>query len=549
MIMVILKYLVWFGVALISTGLTIGIVSGSWGSAATAFLIAGAVAIGIWLLFLGRLGDPNRPGFWQRRSTQASTNAFVGTLAVFVMLGLINFVAVRNPQKFDLTENKIYTLATETQDVMKQLKQPVKLYLFDKDRNPQDVQILDQMKAASKQFNYEYIDPETNPTQAKRFEIKNDPNNHDVYVERGDRRQFVQTLNPQVRLQEPFVVNAVLKASLDRDAKVYFLQGHGERVLEQGQFGLSEALKVLDKRSLKPEPLNLAQLGKVPDDASVIVIAGAKQPLLEAEVKAIQEYQAKGGNLFLLVDPKTNPGVKPILDAWGLVLDQRFAIDASEAGRQLGSNPATPVVQTYNNHPITQRFGKDISFYPGARPIEIRIVDGVQANPIVLTAKESWAESNIEEKPVKLSEGDRPGPLPIGVALSRVVTPQAIPSPVPSVSPTASPSVSPSATPSPKPSATPATDLRKESRMVVFGNSSFATDGYFGQYLNGDVFVNSVSWLSQNDGQVLSVRPRSAKNRRLMITNEQMAVVGLIALAGLPLLGLITAGVIWAKQR
>jgi membrane protein implicated in regulation of membrane protease activity len=84
--MVVLKYLVWFGVALISTGLTIGIVSGSWGAAATAFIIAGVVAIGIWLLFLGRMGDPNRPGFWQRRSTQASTNAFVGTLAVFVML-------------------------------------------------------------------------------------------------------------------------------------------------------------------------------------------------------------------------------------------------------------------------------------------------------------------------------------------------------------------------------------------------------------------------------------------------------------------------------
>jgi ABC-type uncharacterized transport system involved in gliding motility auxiliary subunit len=547
--MVVLKYLVWIGTALISTGLTIGIVSGSWGAAATAFMIAGVVAIGIWLLFLGRLGDPNRPGFWQRRSTQASTNAFVGTLAVFVMLGLINFVAVRNPQKFDLTENKIYTLATETQDVMKNLRQPVKLYLFDKDRNPQDVQILDQMKAASKQFNYEYIDPETNPTQAKRFEIKNDPNNRDVYVERGDRRQFVQTLNPQVRLQEPFVVNAVLKASLDRDGKIYFLQGHGERVLEQGQFGLSEALKLLDKRSLKPEPLNLAQVGKVPDDASVIVIAGAKQPLLEAEVKAIQEYQAKGGNLFLLVDPKTNPGVKPILDAWGLVLDERFAIDASEAGRQLGSNPATPVVQTYNNHPITQRFGKDISFYPGARPIEIRVVEGIQANPIVLTAKESWAESNIDEKPVKLSQGDRPGPLPIGVALSRVVIPQASPSP--SVSPTASPGVSPTAspTPSPTPSAKPITDLRKESRMVVFGNSSFATDGYFGQYLNGDVFINSVSWLSQNDGQVLSVRPRNVKSRRLLITNEQMAIVGLIALAGLPLVGLVTAGVIWAKQR
>jgi hypothetical protein len=45
------------------------------------------------------------------------------------------------------------------------------------------------------------------------------------------------------------------------------------------------------------------------------------------------------------------------------------------------------------------------------------------------------------------------------------------------------------------------------------------------------------------------VRPRNVKSRRLLITNEQMAIVGLIALAGLPLVGLVTAGVIWAKQR
>ncbi len=551
MLKLLLKNLIWLGIGLISAGLTAGIISGLWGAIPTALMITGGVLIGIWLLFLGRMGTPGQPNFWQRRSTQASTNALVATLSVFVILGLINFLAVRHPQKIDLTENKIYTLATETQDVLKRLDQPVKLYLFDKDPNPQDRQLLDQLRAQTQKFAYEYIDPETSPTKAKQFGIKNDPNNHDVYVERGDRRRFVQTININARLQEPAVVNALIRSTLDRETKVYFLQGHGERALDASQYGMSQAIKVLEKRNLKPEGLNLASTGKVPDDAAVVIAAGPKQPLLEAEVKLLEDYQAKGGNLFLLVDPKSEPGLKGLLDRWGIGLDDRWAIDASDIGRQVGSNPATPIVQTYSDHPITRRFGRDISLYPGARPLEIRAVEGVQANPIVLTSEKSWAESNIEEKPVKLSEGDRPGPLPIGVALSRVVTEVAKPSPNPTASPIASPTASPSVSPTASPSPTPVINpgLRKESRLVVFGNSSFATDGYFGQYLNGDVFVNSVSWLSQDDGQVLSVRPRTAKNRRLLITNQQMAIVGLIALAGLPLAGLITAGVIWAKQR
>src|SRR4028118_2245509 len=102
-----LKYLFWLGPILTIAGLTARVVSGNWSQAPLGLLIAGLVIIGLWLLFLGSLA----PGFWGRRSTQVGTNAIISTLAVLVILGLINFLGVRYVQRVDLTENNLFSLS------------------------------------------------------------------------------------------------------------------------------------------------------------------------------------------------------------------------------------------------------------------------------------------------------------------------------------------------------------------------------------------------------------------------------------------------------
>ena len=85
--------------------------------------------------------------------------------------------------------------------------------------------------------------------------------------------------------------------------------------------------------------------------------------------------------------------------------------------------------------------------------------------------------------------------------------------------------------------------------MVVIGNSSFATDGLFNQQLNGDVFLNSVSWLSKIDSPTLAIRPKAATNRRLNMTVQQQIWLMLLSLVVFPLLGLVGAGALWARRR
>jgi ABC-type uncharacterized transport system involved in gliding motility auxiliary subunit len=567
----LLKYAVYFGVGLASAGLVAGLVTGSWDMVPTGLMIAGVVLMGIWVLFLGRFDAPGEQNFWQRRSTQVGTNAFISTLSVLAILGLLNFVAVRNVQKFDLTETQLFSLAPETLQVVKGLKEPVNLYIFSNDRNPADQELLAGLRAQNRNFNFEYVDAQTNPTLAQRFELKNDLVNKDVFVERFSKQQnrpinqFVQLINPQQRLSEARIVNALVRVNSDRRPKVYFLQGHGERSIEAGQQSIAQAVKTMTERNFEATALSLAQTGEVPIDAAIVAIVGPQKPLLEQEIKLLQDYQNRGGNLFILLDPKIQTGIDAWLQQWGVVLDERLAIDSSGLGKQFNLGPAAPVVNTYSNHPITNSFRNSYAVFPSARPLEIKQVAGVEANPIVLTNNRTWAELNPDEKPVKFGEGDRLGPLPLGVALSRLAAPAPAPSPSPSptasptaspsadptASPTGSPSPMPSPTPSPTPTPTPSATplLNPQSRMVVFGSASFAMDGYFSQVINSDVWLNSISWLSQDDTQPLSMRLRDVKNRRIVPTPGLVNGIFWGGVIVLPAIGLLAAFVLWLRRR
>ena len=132
----------------------------------------------------------------------------------------------------------------------------------------------------------------------------------------------------------------------------------------------------LSDKNYTASPLNLADNSQVPEDAAVLIVAGPKRGLFEAEVKALQDYLNRGGNLLLMIDPNTDPKLDSLLQEWGVRLDNRLAVDVSGDGVGLG--PAAPIVTDYGQHPITKDFGNGISFYRLARPLEITPVAGVE---------------------------------------------------------------------------------------------------------------------------------------------------------------------------
>jgi ABC-type uncharacterized transport system involved in gliding motility auxiliary subunit len=81
----------------------------------------------------------------------------------------------------------------------------------------------------------------------------------------------------------------------------------------------------------------------------------------------------------------------------------------------------------------------------------------------------------------------------------------------------------------------------------VVGNSSFIQDGGFDQGLNGDVFLNSLGWLSERD--TLAIRPKEITNRRIDLSGFQSQLLFWLPVVILPGASWSLAGWRWWQQR
>ena len=87
----------------------------------------------------------------------------------------------------------------------------------------------------------------------------------------------------------------------------------------------------------------------------------------------------------------------------------------------------------------------------------------------------------------------------------------------------------------------------KEARLVVIGDADFASNAYQKQGANGDLFVNAVNWLAQEE-DLISIRPKSQTNRDVQLSATAQNIFFWLTLL-LPL-AVIGAGIqTWWKRR
>jgi ABC-type uncharacterized transport system involved in gliding motility auxiliary subunit len=75
----------------------------------------------------------------------------------------------------------------------------------------------------------------------------------------------------------------------------------------------------------------------------------------------------------------------------------------------------------------------------------------------------------------------------------------------------------------------------------------FASNSYFNQYGNGDFFLNMISFLADDAGQITVGRPDTGKP--LLFTREQASLIFWIVLVLMPLLALVSGAVVYRVRR
>ena len=523
MVQRILNIVGWLGTALVFGAVAVRMLRPEWDQYAVYAAWSGLVCVllyaaGQWREVLA---------FFTRR--QARYGA-IATASVFVILGIvvaINYLSAKQNRRWDLTENQQFSLSEQTVKVLQNLDAPVKFTVFDRatafDRfRPR----LDEYAYHSDRVSVEYVDPDSKPVQAKEYEVQTYGT---IVLDYKDRRERVTSDNEQD------ITNALIKAVSGKERTVYFLQGHGEKdPTSTERDGYSAVVDTLRRDNYKVEKLPLAQQKDVPEDATVVVIAGATSDLLEQEIEALKRYLGRAGKLMVLVDPPvgqqaSQPNLEALLKEWAITLGRNMVVDVSG----MTNEPSLAVAIGYPSHAITERFNT-LTIYPLARSVEPVSggAGGRVAQPLVETSPRSWAESNLtsigngEGVAMEEDKGDKPGPVTVAAAVSAPVDQP------PPLDPKAKPEDAP----------------KPETRIVVFGDSDFPSNAYGGIEGNPNLFANAVNWLAQQEN-LIAIRPKEAGDRRLTMTASQQRMVFLLSMLAIPAI-VFGAGIFtWSRRR
>ena len=521
----------WLGVVLVMAAVALRFIRPELQPWTQRLAMAGLVVVGLYALSQWR--DIAR-SFQGRNVRYGSVAAGSVVLFLGILVG-VNWIANRQTLRWDLTEGGQFSVSEQTQQILASLDRPVAIKAFYDGNSGSDSlrDRLDPYAVGSSQVSVEYIDPARDPTTAKRYEIQQ----YGTVVFEYDGR-----VERATQSDEQSLTNALKKVIEGQTKKVYFVQGHGERDPAasdvEGYSGIADGLRT---DNFEVETVNLIQAGKVPDDATVLVIAGPKTDVLEPELQAVRDFLGRQGKVMLLLDPPDGVGgpepasLIALAREWGIQVGSDVVVDASGLGQLIGTNEASPIGLPAP-HAITDRF-RLMTAFPFTRsvgPVEGG-VDGRTAQKVMETSPQSWAESDLKrlfdtgETERNLDAGDTAGPVSIAAA----VTVRA-PAPEP---------------PADAPADPPAPDgPRPEARLVVVGDSDFAANRVLGVPGNRDLYLNMANWLAQQE-DLIAIRPKDPSNRGIALTADQQARINWMAFLGIPGLLIANAVRVWWKRR
>lgn len=481
-----------------------------------------------------------------RRQLVKTGTLSAGVLLFLALLLIVNYLGWKYHHRLDWTSSRLYTLSDKSENVLEKLKRDVEFVVFISPQNElyQPVkELLSHYDAASQRVRVRIVDAEKNPVEAQQLVQQYGVSSAGVVAVSGEDRRVIDVADlaemdysgmqmgqpPQMTgfKGEQLFTGAILQLEEGRKPKVLFTTGHGEHSLDDRDvhgFGAIQDLLGPDNFQLE----EWASLGKaaVPPGTDLVVVAGPTNAFLKPELDALTAYLNNGGRVLAMLDPTlgqaNGSGLIPTgftewLAGYGVKLGDDIVVDppnvlpsysaqvffANEYGDQAITKPLAqsrlPVL--FN---MARSVGKGAAS-PG----------GFQTTELLRTSAEGWGENNLVAlEKVGKDAADVAGPVPLGVAVERA-----------------------------------GSAGQKKLRMVVFGDSDFATNQLVqGNPANAVLLSNSLNWLAERES-LITIPPKKAEQVHLSLTRGQLqALYGLVC-ALLPGLAIAFGALVYVRRR
>lgn len=449
-----------------------------------------------------------------RRQIRLQNILFV--ILFLVVVGLLAWLSTLYTYQADWTANGRNTLSQASVAILKELNGPVTVTAFVREESSLLRKRIAELSARYQRYKHdmtlEFVDPDVEPQRVRELGISSEG---ELIIKYRERTEQIEDMS------ENGLTNALQRLVRGDDRTIAFLEGHGERNYKgDANYDLSSWVRQLTAKGIKARGLNLGVSAAIPDDISLLVIAGPQAEFLPGEVTLLRQYVTDGGNLLWLADPGELHGLAPLADELGIRILPGVVIDPNIA--QVGmmlfgtDDPRVTLVASYGEHPIVKGFQLN-TLFPLAAGIEARDTEDWDHEAFLQTLSNTWSETTQTSGQITFDPAsDITGPLTIGVALTR------------------------------KNDKT--NDERPGQRIVVMGDGDFLSNAFLGGGGNLQLAMNIINWLLQDD-QLIAIPAKTARDLSLELSEVEIATIGFGFLAVLPL-GLLGSGfLIWYRRR
>jgi ABC-type uncharacterized transport system involved in gliding motility auxiliary subunit len=439
----------------------------------------------------------------------------VRTLLIALAAAAVAFLSTRLGFERDLSHANGASLSPPSIALLKTLDAPVEVVSYASRQNGLRAVIadfVDRYRRAKPDVTLRFVDPDADPEAMRAAGVTVDGEMDIRYRDRSERLKV---------LSETEFSNALLRLSRDRDRIIAFLEGEGERqALGKANADLGQFVATLADRGLRAVPLPLANTGKVPENADLVVIANPRVALAPAVASELVDYVDRGGNLLWLTEPDENAGLDALANALSVRVLPGTVVDASGSAFGL-ADPSFVALATYPPHAITKNFLLT-TLLPQPAALAQLANPAWDVKPILRSSDKSWNETGHIPKAGEAADtirqdadaGEIAGPLDLGFALSRI---------------------------SPRPD-------KREQRAVVIGDGDFLSNSFLGNGGNRELGQRVFDWLLGDDDQI-TVPDKLAPDRTLSLTQAQLGALSVAFLVALPLVLAASGMLIWWQRR
>ncbi|MCE2870283.1 MAG: GldG family protein [Oxalobacteraceae bacterium] len=472
------------------------------------------------------------------------------TVGMLILFTAIAWISSLYATRYDMTASREHSLAPQTIHMLKAVDKPVHITFFHDRGMRETVELYQQIASQNDKITVEFFDPMLNPSQAKLRGVEFPGT---ALMESEGRK--INVNGPT----ETDIANGILRVTQGKQQMACFTDGHGEpdpfsleshdhtegeaghahgletKTVAHENHGMAKARNALEAMNYLVEKIALMKSANDLSRCSVLIVTGPQLPFLPVEIKMIEKFLDDGGNALFLIDPFSKTGLEPILRKYSIVLDDGMVIDEAS---HFWADVSAPAVTDYNRHDMTTRL--PLTFFPGVRaifPAPVKVA-GTAVRPVINSSTKSFTTPD-KSRADFVNGKSRNGPLTMMVSAG--FNPKTEESASLVMKQLRGESVTDANEPKPDPN-------RKASRIVVGGDSDFATNSYYHILGNGALFLNAVNFLAAREN-LIGVEPRTFDLPYVNMTNTQMKGTFIMSLILVPLLMAALGVAVWWRRR